>query len=680
MKMGSVSKLLAEGSLVEVRSREEGFVGAWFEAVVLGPADPHLSSLPTSASSNNKKKKVWVEYRTLISDNDEDDEPNKPLRKLVSPYVIRPRPPPNYTTNKGFVLYDIVDAFYKGGWWTGFVTGVLESSSRYLVTLRNPPEELEFGPSDLRFHRRWVKGKWMEPEKNKSAAGGALTMFRVGEEVEVSFDGDDCRDAWFPSTVVKTRGNGAFVVNCCRANAENEKEVIRVAVDGSHIRPCPPSPLLKNNTKTNFDLLEEVDAFYDFGWWFGVIREVLTDSRYVVVFEHEKKNKRKDEERVFNHLELRPHMNWKDGKWYTSEGKPVRPPCNYTALEDIGENINDVEEDMMTQSASGSQGGNVTVSLVRSKKKRCRPLAELLLQKEGEVSNQLPLPYPLLLNKCKKKAGNECEAVEIPSGQKVSIPTSSVAAQGEMGGDQVETGSNSRNEVEEVAIQKRQSGSARNSNAAAVHETCESGENSGVQNHPATGNGGEVLEVATTVSEHLQSRFLPFKKTKLSQWDKIESRDVFQKYPQKPHFQPLEHVEDSYREPLMIYYMTTFADIIDDARFLGFDGPRSTIDEMLNTLCVLESQGFNVEPARRHLNEILSYKDKKEHLQNLLTQTRGEKEKHKMEKARIAEEVDELKKQMAKLENVIASAQSREDEINKEITHLCPDYDTLLSL
>lgn len=203
-----------------------------------------------------------------------------------------------------------------------------------------------------------------------------------------------------------------------------------------------------------------------------------------------------------------------------------------------------------------------------------------------------------------------------------------------------------------------------------------------VVRNPAIGNG-EV-----TTSSDLQS--LPFVKNTLI-WATIESMDVFQKIPQKPHFRPLEHSKDSSREGLAIGYMVTFSSIVDKACRLVFDDPRSTIDEMLDTLQDLESHGFDVEPVRRRLNEMLSFKDKHENLEGWLTKTQSEIGKQNMEKEKVEEEVDDLKKQIAKLEKKlsqavsrkeakedgISSLRSRMDEISEEIRNLRCDYEAL---
>ncbi|KAG8389591.1 hypothetical protein BUALT_Bualt02G0245000 [Buddleja alternifolia] len=282
-----------EGSLVEVQTNEDDFKGVYFSATVI------LLSSPVSPKKISKKnsKKLYVEYHNLLDDEDE----SKRLREYVDVSFVRPAPP-FVEIVTGFEQDDVVDAFYKDGWWTGIVKQVLEGGERFVVTFQNPPDELEFGLAELRAHWGWVDGSWFRPEKQSKAG----LMFDVGRKVEVSFDRDDCQDAWFPATIHEDLGNGTLLVEHC-ADIEKKVQTIKVKTDSLHVRPCPP--LLKDK---NFVLLEKVDAFFDFGWWSGVITKVLENSRYIVFFKQMKTDKE------FNQNELRPHMDWKDGRWFTS--------------------------------------------------------------------------------------------------------------------------------------------------------------------------------------------------------------------------------------------------------------------------------------------------------------------------------------------------------------------------
>ncbi|CAH9132565.1 unnamed protein product [Cuscuta epithymum] len=711
-------QLFAKGSLIEVRTNEEGFSGAWFEAVVVNP-DPSDSATKSAYKKKKKAAEIYVQYDTLLA-----DDGHSLLKEFVPQEYIRPRPPPQ--TVEGFKLNDTVEACYKDGWWTGVVTKVLPSS-RYTVTFDNPPDELEFGLPELRFHRRWLNGKWTQPKKKKAG----LT-YSVGGMVEVSFDGVECKDAWFPSKIVKSRGDGCFLVKTPRPNGESEKELTRLAFDdGIHIRPCPPLHIKQNHK--SYGLLDKVDAFYDFGWWLGVVSKILLDDEYVVVFQHAKK------ERVLNHSDLRPHMIWKDRKWYTSQGELVSSYCN---IEE-GDNCNDldmIQSDIPSNNqctpTNGTTGEGMTSSLVSDGEKSQQltvwnasssrvsvTVKKQRLDLSTGGSTQLP-SYDT-----SKKKESECEtpAKEIPCsfsspdqssmGNTAERNGSEVNEQGSVSGPhrkkgrpskykakrpqpiaqegtpnrkrgrppkalvetpdvhieyQVPAAIETRGEENVGSVGMEKIGHEDSSNVSddqplstwvgKVH-TVTDVDGSTSNGERGTESGEKSAEQnpngkVTTASELHQS--LPFVKKDTRLWNIIESREAFHKIPQNPHFRPLEHVEDFRREAQAFFYMGTFTDIVDKACKLEVDGPRSTIDGMLATLVELESHGFNVAPIRGRLNEVLSYKDKLESLQALSKESCDEMEKLNMDK-------EELMKQKAELEKGLSQVVSRIESKDNDI-------------
>ncbi|KAL8540947.1 hypothetical protein ACS0TY_002278 [Phlomoides rotata] len=284
------------GSSVEVRTEDKEFNGVYFSATVI----------PSTTSSRNECEKLYVEYLNLLA-----QDGSHPLTEYVDVSSVRPAPPLEFA--KGFEPNDVVDAFYKGGWCTGVVTRVVEGGHRMAVMLQKRPDEIEFSLAQLRAHLEWVDGSWTASQKQfvKSIAG---SMFGVGRNVEVSFDGEDFKDVWFPGTIQKDLGNGAFLVNYSNAKGQD----VKANVDSLHVRPRPP--LLKD--RNNFVLSKKVDAFFNFGWWSGVIKKDLENSRYIVFFKQMKLDKE------FNQSELRPHMEWKDGKWLLSSNDGVHGHYN----------------------------------------------------------------------------------------------------------------------------------------------------------------------------------------------------------------------------------------------------------------------------------------------------------------------------------------------------------------
>ncbi|XP_071699571.1 DUF724 domain-containing protein 7-like [Rutidosis leptorrhynchoides] len=286
---------LTKGSRVEVSSDEDGFSGAWYVATVIRP--------PPSTSDRNNL--VYIEYHNLLADDDSSSN----LREYANVAYVRPPPPPDSDTDTNcysdFELNDVVDAFYRDGWWTGVITSVVDKHN-FVVTFKNPPDKLQFHISKLRIHREWVDGKWVPPQNQRTAG----LMFTEGKKVEVSFDKESLQDVWFPATILKNSGNDTFLVEYQLPGNGDEAVLDKVTVDYHHIRPSPP-----HLREKNFVVLEKVDAYSDFGWWSGVITKELADNRYKVFFKQTK------EEREFIYSKVRPHMEWKGGKWFnTSQG------------------------------------------------------------------------------------------------------------------------------------------------------------------------------------------------------------------------------------------------------------------------------------------------------------------------------------------------------------------------
>lgn len=112
---------------------------------------------------------------------------------------------------------------------------------------------------------------------------------------------------WFPATVVENLGDNSFLVEHQQPGISDEATLHKVTVDYQQIRPSPPHLSLRDK---DFVLLEKVDAYYDFGWWRGVVTKKLADNRYNVFFKYTKK------EREFDCSSVRPRMKWKRGKWF----------------------------------------------------------------------------------------------------------------------------------------------------------------------------------------------------------------------------------------------------------------------------------------------------------------------------------------------------------------------------
>ncbi|KAE8664904.1 NFU domain protein 1 [Hibiscus syriacus] len=290
-----------KGAPVEVSSDDEGFRGAWYSATIL--------EIPPKSASK-KRKKALVKYKTLLA-----DDGSSPLTEHVDPAYIRPLPP-NDKGTAHLDVNDVVDASYRDGWWTGVVRKVFKKS-KYRVYFDNPPDVIEFDREALRVHWSWIDGRWVRPEKLQSTG----SIFSSGTTVEVNIENENIGYIWYPAIVIKENEDNTFLVKYQNSMNDDESGTVKVVVDSLHIRPAPP-----RYADRNYELLERVDATYNFGWRSGVITKVLTGRRYNVFFKHG------NEDKEFCHSDIRPNVEWMDGKWISKSKVSLLLHCATQAI------------------------------------------------------------------------------------------------------------------------------------------------------------------------------------------------------------------------------------------------------------------------------------------------------------------------------------------------------------
>lgn len=135
-----------QGFKVEVCFDELDFRGSWHTGTIL-------------ENPTRRSRKIFVEFDELT----EDDDPNKLLRERVDFLLVRPICPRDPNNHSSYKVDDDVDAFHRAGWWEGVVTRIhsRSGSNRYTVFFRSSRELITFSASQLRFHREWVRGKWI---------------------------------------------------------------------------------------------------------------------------------------------------------------------------------------------------------------------------------------------------------------------------------------------------------------------------------------------------------------------------------------------------------------------------------------------------------------------------------------------------------------------------------------
>ncbi|KAK6121100.1 hypothetical protein DH2020_045152 [Rehmannia glutinosa] len=138
-----------------------------------------------------------------------------------------------------------------------------------------------------------------------------LKYFKVGADVEISSDDEGFRGSFYEGTVVgpprKVRKSFGKVMVEYKTIMEDEagEKPLREELELVQLRPPPP-----REDRRRFKFSEEVDAYYNDGWWEGTITEVVGEGdKYLVFFSGTK------EQIGFTASELRLHREWDYGKW-----------------------------------------------------------------------------------------------------------------------------------------------------------------------------------------------------------------------------------------------------------------------------------------------------------------------------------------------------------------------------
>ncbi|XP_062103801.1 DUF724 domain-containing protein 7-like [Humulus lupulus] len=149
------------------------------------------------------------------------------------------------------------------------------------------------------------------------------------------------------------------------------------------------------------------------------------------------------------------------------------------------------------------------------------------------------------------------------------------------------------------------------------------------------GKRGEQSELQDPNSQgNNEDRNTPFLK-RSTIWELVESLEVFQNMPQKPHFHPLllnEESDEIEREASALVYMVKFAFLVEKIFNSGEDGSLADVDFIITQLTEMENMGFAVKQVKNILNE---WRRKKVELEEVKAQITL----HTDKKAKIDEEL-----------------------------------------
>lgn len=254
-----------------------------------------------------------------------------------------------------------------------------------------------------------------------------------GDLVEVSSDEEGYRGAWFCASFVEKQGAGFVVEYRDLVSDEDETKQLREKVDSRHIRPNPPE-----QSTDKYTLYEEVDAYENDGWWVGVVTKVLDNQQYIIYFLQTK------EEMVFNHANLRPHLEFIENKWVEAS-KAMIGTSSPSEVIDADDSViipyvshQNAETGKQITKALSSPMASIDKKLENENSKPVRRSSRQR-EKQNETTHRdsdsavrktnfenLPvvrkLSTPKLTNG-KQSDGHQCDGVAAPNAKQVTEPT-----------------------------------------------------------------------------------------------------------------------------------------------------------------------------------------------------------------------------------------------------------------
>ncbi|XP_010512617.1 PREDICTED: DUF724 domain-containing protein 7-like [Camelina sativa] len=716
---------ISKGSEIEVSSCEydEYVTGTVWYRVIL---EENLAK--------SKRKKLSVRHLDPLLK--EDYSP--PLIRTTVHRLIRPLPPPDPFPDVDFEEGDVIDAAYRGGWWSGSVIQVL-GNRRFLVYLRFEPDVIEIERKDLRPHFVWKGDEWFRCVKQQLIE----SEFSAGKSVEVRTKVAHLGDVWAPAVAIKENDDGKLLVKL-KALSDEKVDCDKISFPYIKIRPSPPPCGLRD-----YKLMENVDALVESGWCPGVVTRVLSGKSYAVFLGPNKESKE------FSPLQLRPSIEWKDGVWHEEE-----------KVSDSEKSSHAVEEE-----TAASTRIRVTVRTPLREKTALATGIKLTATRSSNAAMQNPPPVSTNGGDVEEAGKVSVTVTEVPHSETVALPRElgsnladvvmnentpvtsqpekpatkefyssvvlgiaaatltkpAVKTQGKTSPRkklQAMKNQNSTNDsVGEKApeetknresVNKRKRGQPRKfistepkqktgvagngSKAAAIELSDMTDDNRPLASWIHGGNSSSGQSVSPTpdpglnsiVEKHVpvmetppaseSTMVLPFVK-KSPLWKVLESMEVFEAVPQRPHFSPLLESEEEFREGDAIGTMVKFTALLEKVKNLQVDDPISSIKRIDECFLKLEKHGFDVTTPRSRISKLVSIKESQtsaleelKAVEEKITENDNKRRKCEQDIVELQRQEVLMKEAKVALDKEIALMQSHAEVLDQQVQNVDQEF------
>jgi len=679
------------GMDVEVNVEEENLRDAWFPAIFI---------------IENKDNTFWVKYQS--SRNVDEAELGKVTVDLLH---IRPSPPPPHTDRK-YNVHEKVDAFYKFAWHAGVIARCV-TDTRYLVFFKQTIENMVFNQSTLRPRMQWKAEEWVSGSQELLLASDLQEQMRHpcnnASNLEVTVQAESyviARDNMDESTPLFTNSlknlmeqsspNDGTVVTCALAPSMRKIKLPNPKGNATQIHPSK-----KLKTTITSEALLSASTCQLRKKRSKISRKVLSRSAPPNSGGKQQRHSGVLGNQPFTTTEslIRRGKVWKRQKFCKLESLDSNKS---SPVNKRGRRPKSLVKSPPPSAACGGTAEEIVLEGIRKEAEMPIILGleakEIDQQKSEGNSTKRKRGRPHKFVVTSSKASDEGKEQNGVEGTEIVVedhPTQAVASYMLTGGKSADSYEVSRIQLAEV--------SATNSTADDVGMTSVAAlGNMDIDDQPlATWIGGtlqcptsgkesklspgrtvdecneartqqpDIVQVPETVATGDSvldgNRGLPFEKTS-PLWKTIESMEIFRIMPQDPHFLPLSKCSEVYREGFAIGNIVTFSSLVEKIPKLQLDDPRSIFASYMESLLDLEKLGFDVAVFRGRINEMLSIIDTQGLILNLSKDAEGKILRCSREKIEMAEEMVNIEKQIAELQEkhalIKSEKESKELEIN----------------
>ncbi|GMI70085.1 hypothetical protein HRI_000677800 [Hibiscus trionum] len=701
----STGSIFSSGTAVEVNIDNENPGDIWYPALVV---------------KENEDNTFLVKYQ-----NSGTGDESGTVKVVVDSLHIRPIPPPYADRNYEFL--ERVDATYNFGWRSGVITKVL-TGKRYNVFFKNGNEDKEFRHSDIRPNVEWIDDKWVSKSKEVVTASDeqeqiGIALRTQNSKVVAELESSLSTKENIEDKSTSTEENNALNVSKKKFKPETSNG------NTSHSRPS--EKITEGNAAETpisvaCDKLKDIpsETMCKEGTPRTGGKGAKSSRKVVIGDEHCAKiespiTRAKTQTASNDGLFCQHHRsNWttKRQKADSADGTAnnlVKRNVRARKSPSKGPQVPAAGKDGTTRIAEGSNEEEIKTNEVEM------PigigLTAFKKTFQAENSLQIPSEEPLKLmgdqknhlNDSVRNENMETKEHEVgasdlkrkrgrPRRSVGTSPKASDAGKEQNGAGGItdakvvkdctsdEAGLSKHKGVELSATEDSRGRTSDDYKTKEVHMAVPRISDMADEDQPLTtwiggmhtsGDEEPRLPSARLVNGWnkekglVNDRSLPFVK-RSPVWRTIESMDVFQILPQKPHFLPLAENREEFREGSAIGIMVTFASLFEKTSMLHFDEPRDTFDIILESLSDLEKHGFDVTRLRHRLNKLLSLKEG--HNQHLGERQNAEREiiENTKEISKFDEEIEEIEKKISRLQERHASIKSDKEAKNLKVGSL----------